>query len=77
MSRAISRERTILDKIAALTPQQHNQVIDLIDSLTVQPESQNNQMSAYEAGKQWAGCVDSGIGDLSTNKQYMEGFGKE
>ncbi len=77
MSRAISRERTILDKIAALTPQQHNQVIDLIDSLTVQPESQNNQMSAYEAGKQWAGCVDSGIGYLSTNKQYMEGFGKE
>ena len=77
MSQAISRERTILDKIAALTPQQQNQVIDLIDSLTVQPESKNNQMSAYEAGKQWAGCVDSGIGDLSTNKQYMEGFGKE
>ena len=77
MSQVISREREMLQKMAALTPQQQNEVMNLIDSFRVEPESQNKQMSAYEAAKQWAGCVDSGIADLSTNKQYLEEFGKE
>lgn len=32
--------------------------------------------SAYDLMKDGFGCVDSGIGDLSTNPKHMEGFGR-
>ncbi len=32
--------------------------------------------SAYDLLKDTFGCVDSGLGDLSTNPKYMEGFGR-
>lgn len=32
--------------------------------------------SFYDLVKDDLGCVDSGIGDLSTNPKHMEGFGK-
>ena len=32
--------------------------------------------SAYDLLKDGFGCVDSGLGDLSTNPKYMEGFGR-
>jgi predicted DNA-binding protein len=34
------------------------------------------QASAYDLMKDGCGCVDSGIGDLSTNPKHMEGFGR-
>ena len=33
-------------------------------------------MSAYDLMKDGFGCVGSGLGDLSTNKKYMEGYGR-
>jgi len=35
-----------------------------------------NGPSAYDIMKDTFGCVDSGLGDLSTNPKYMEGFGR-
>lgn len=34
--------------------------------------------SCYDLGLKagWIGCFDSGLGDLSTNPRYMEGFGE-
>ncbi len=32
--------------------------------------------SFYEKTKHLAGSVNSGLGDLSSNKKYMEGFGR-
>lgn len=32
--------------------------------------------SAFDLMKDGFGCVKSGIGDLSTNPQHMEGFGR-
>lgn len=32
--------------------------------------------SAYDLMKDGFGCVKSGLGDLSTNPKYMEGFGR-
>lgn len=32
--------------------------------------------NALEAAGDAVGCFDSGIGDLSTNKKHMEGFGE-
>jgi hypothetical protein len=32
--------------------------------------------SFYEKSKHLAGSVDSGLGDLSSNKDYLKGFGR-
>ena len=32
--------------------------------------------SFYEKNKHLAGCLSSGLGDLSSNKKYMKGFGR-
>lgn len=37
---------------------------------------ESQEVSAYDLAKEWAGSVESGIGDLSTNKKYLQGFGK-
>lgn len=75
-----NNSQTILQKINALTLQQQQEVIDFIEFLeskNTKPEvDETPTVSAYEAAKQWVGCVDRGLGDLSTNKKYMEGFGQ-
>ncbi|HBJ82944.1 MAG TPA: hypothetical protein DDZ88_03525 [Verrucomicrobiales bacterium] len=38
--------------------------------------SDDDSPSAYDLLKDGFGCVDSGLGDLSTNRKYMEGFGR-
>jgi len=32
--------------------------------------------SLYDAMKDGFGCVSSGVGDLSTNRKHMEGYGR-
>ena len=39
-------------------------------------EKPGKRPSLYERMKDGFGCFDSGVTDLSTNKKYMEGFGK-
>lgn len=34
------------------------------------------QPSFYDLTKEFCGCIDSGLGDLSTNKKYLEGIGR-
>ncbi len=79
MAQAIDREQTILDKIKGLTGQQQQEILDFIDFLQfkaqkqdVQPEEKES-ISADEAAKEFAGCLDGGPSDLSTNKKYLEG----
>jgi len=37
---------------------------------------EDDGLSAYDLMKDGFGCVDSGLGDLSTNPKYLEGFGR-
>lgn len=39
-------------------------------------DDEADEPSAYDLMKDGCGCVDSGIGDLSTNPKHMEGFGR-
>jgi len=45
------------------------------------PESGGTKLdstpSLHDLMKQYCGIVDSGLGDLSTNPKYMEGFGSD
>ena len=42
-----------------------------------QPAAPEPGSSAYELMKDGCGIVDSGIGDLATNPDHMEGFGRD
>ena len=83
MTLAINKKDVILDNLETLTLEQQDTVLEFIEFLRYKSQKQEEQqvedkqpISAYEAAQQWAGCVDSGLGDLSTNKAYLEGFGK-
>jgi hypothetical protein len=83
MTLAINTKEIILEKLETLTGEQQDAVLEFIEFLRYKAQKQEQQqvedkqpISAYEAAQQWAGCVDSGLGDLSTNKAYLEGFGK-
>ena len=72
MTQAINNEKLMLDEFQNLSAAQQQEVIDFMQSLTAQKNvSEKRSISAYEAAQQWAGCVDSGLGDLSTNKDYL------
>ncbi len=70
--------KQILEQIEALTPQQQQQVLDFIKFLNYKAKKARDQaseplpQSAYEASQKYAGCVESGIGDLSSNKNYLK-----
>jgi len=60
-----------------IRPLPDEQAVPVTESATVQTESaEQPQPSFYDLTKEFCGCIDSGLGDLSTNKKYLEGIGK-
>ena len=78
---ATTHSQTILEKLNALTPQQQQEVIDFIEFLQFKAQkteiTEEEPISAYESAKDLVGCVESGIGDLSYNKKYLESPAKK
>jgi hypothetical protein len=74
----IIQENILLDKFRNLTSEQQQTILDFVEFMyrkkTRLPE--DKEVSAYDLAKEWAGSVESGIGELSTNKKYLQGFGK-
>ncbi|TRU69488.1 MAG: DUF2281 domain-containing protein [Microcystis viridis Mv_BB_P_19951000_S69] len=81
MTQAMTNEKTILEKLHTLTPQQQQEVIDFIEFLQFKAQkteiTEEEPISAYESAKDLVGCVESGIGDLSYNKKYLESPAKK
>jgi hypothetical protein len=72
-----SPEHILLDKFRNLTNEQQQTILDFVEFMeSKNPKSPQKEVSAYDLAKEWAGSVESGIGDLSTNKKYLQGFGK-
>ena len=75
-----------ISKLKQLPPQQHSEVIDFIEFLEfkISKLSQNDnsnpikpsQISFAEATKNFIGCLNSDLEDLSHNPDYMWGFGE-
>jgi hypothetical protein len=73
-------------KIKQLPPEQRNEVIKFVEFLEFkvgkiepiqeQTESDEKEVSFTEAAKEFIGCLDSNLEDLSYNPKYMQGFGK-
>lgn len=79
MTQSPPRQLTrILEQIEALTPQQQQQVLDFIEFLRYKAQKKQDKAQeissqlAYEASQKYAGCVESEIGDLSSNKNYLK-----
>lgn len=73
-------------KIKKLPAEQRNEVIRFIEFLEFkvdkpsdnqeQIEVDKKELSFAEVAKDFIGCLDSNLEDLSYNPKYMEGFGK-
>ncbi len=73
-------------KIKKLPIEQRNEVIKFVEFLEFkigkisniqeQIEPEEKEVSFSEAAKEFIGCLDSNLEDLSYNPKYMEGFGK-
>ncbi|MBD2130967.1 hypothetical protein H6F47_00390 [Sphaerospermopsis sp. FACHB-1094] len=74
----IIQENILLDKFRNLTIEEQQTILDFVEFMYRKKNRlpENQEVSAYDLAKEWAGSVDSGIGDLSTNKKYLQGFGK-
>lgn len=76
-----TQEEVILEMIKTLPLQQQEEVINFIEFLQFKAQKQDSNplkeekqpMSAYEAAKEFAGCLEGGPTDLSTNKKYLQG----
>ncbi|MEH2191696.1 MAG: DUF2281 domain-containing protein [Nostoc sp.] len=83
MTQAIDKEQIIIDEVKKLPPDKLEEVINFIQFLQYQEKKKQDlehkegkePISAYEAAKEYIGCIDGGPGDLATNKKYLEGFG--
>ncbi|MBO1350612.1 MAG: hypothetical protein EBE86_026000 [Hormoscilla sp. GUM202] len=81
MIQAVSKEQTILERLQTLTPQQQQSVLDFIEFLQFKTpkqeiletvEDEEEVISMGEAAKEFIGCLDSGVGDLSMKKQELK-----
>lgn len=73
-------------KIKKLSTEQRNEVIKFVEFLEFKvgkigyiPEQikpDESEISFTEAAKEFIGCLDSNLEDLSYNSTYLEGFGK-
>lgn len=74
-------EQAVLEKLRTLPTNKQQEVLDFIEFLQTQAESEKllpaeePAISFLDAAREFIGCVE-GPGDLSTNPNYMEGYGK-
>jgi Protein of unknown function (DUF2281) len=75
-------EQVVVEKLKTLSPDKQQEVLDFVEFLesrTIKAELRPNRwegMSALEAAQRVMEPVGDGPPDLSTNPQYMNGFGE-
>jgi len=76
-------EQTVVEKLKTLPPEKQQEVLDFVEFLqsrTDRKESNSQEaesvVSALTLAQKWAGCLEGGPPDLSTNKNYMDGYGE-
>jgi uncharacterized UBP type Zn finger protein len=74
-------EEIIIDKVKILPPDKQQEALDFVEFLLakMQKKGLSNQtkksgISALTMAQEYVGCVEA-ADDLSTNKDYMNGYG--
>lgn len=76
-------EEAILEKVRTLPIDRQQQVLDFVEFLANKPnkpelaDEDGEPVSFFTATQKFAGCLDGGPSDLSTNKKYLEGLRTE
>jgi hypothetical protein len=77
----MSIEEIIIDKVRILPPDKQQEALDFVEFLLARMQKQDlsNQatksgISALSLAQEYIGCVEA-ASDLSTNKDYMDGYG--
>ena len=77
-------EEKMVAEFRSLPPEKQQEVVDFIDFLKFRAsptiaeleKTPEADVSFVEAARKYIGCLDGGPEDLSTNKAYLEDFGK-
>ncbi|MDM9583906.1 DUF2281 domain-containing protein [Nostoc sp. GT001] len=77
----MSIEEIMIDKVRILPPDKQQDALDFVEFLLAKIQKQelssqdkNLGVSALSLAQQYVGCVEA-ASDLSTNKDYMDGYG--
>jgi hypothetical protein len=75
-----------MKKMQDLPQQRQQEVLDFIEFLalrsgsefsdTISDNTEKENVSARDVLNKWAGIMENGPADLSTNPKYMEGYGQ-
>ena len=68
---SLEKQNEVLDFVMFLDSKERKERKKAAQKKFVHPDG--TPMSALEAAKEFAGCLDGGPGDLSTNKKYLQG----
>ncbi|MFN6568052.1 DUF2281 domain-containing protein [Dendronalium sp. ChiSLP03b] len=76
----MSIEEIIMDKVRVLPPDKQQEALDFVEFLLAKMQKQglsaqekNLGVSALALAQEYIGCVEA-ASDLSTNKDYMDGY---
>ena len=77
----MSIEEIIIDKVRILPPDKQQEALDFVELLLAKMQKQElsaqeikSGVSALTLAQEYVGCVEA-ASDLSTNKDYMDGYG--
>ena len=62
--------------VETLPRRQQRKLLQFLTTRLEPPVKKTRRPSAHDLMKDGCGIVNSGIGDLATNKRHMEGFGR-
>jgi len=76
-------EQVVVERLKTLPVEMQREVLDFVEFLqtkftkiTLLPIEEKKPISVLEAAGDLIGCLEGGPVDLSTNPQYLEGFGE-
>ena len=84
----VSLAEQVAEKIQEFPVEQQKEVLHYVEFIAMKLGIESNsaqstqvplkepRISMAEAMRKYAGCLDGGPSDLSTNQAYMEGFGE-
>jgi Protein of unknown function (DUF2281) len=80
MEKDMTNEQIALEKLKLLPLDKQQEVLDFIEFLQARLKAREQEQEAVSflvATEDFAGCLEGGPSDLSTNKKYLEGLGLE
>ena len=73
-------EEAVLEKLRELPPERQREVLDFVEFLEGKTQQRTNMcegVSALDLAGELVGSVEGGPGDLATNPQHLNEYGKD